>query len=353
MRQVLPSIALVFLAACGGGGGGDGGGGGGGGAGGGASGFSQTYTASAAQGELITYSVDTSKLTYSYTVIKSQYGCEVPTSNCHTASGTLTQNADKSFSVSGATESKFYALQSGLLVGTIKLGSMPATPIIGIPNPISSGSSLAGTYNFISVQCPSKSNGAMTGCLGKYGSLTVTSTGTSSIAFSTCESADIENSARVCSTATAGTGTFDSALNAWKFIRTGSTQENYMVAFTSTGGKKVAYIDFNDPGGYGYGQATVSEKQVLTLADRTTNAGNWFMVSLAPGANSSSLVVTANSDGTVSTGGSMLPNQPWNGFIENTVDPRGKFIMAGSGVFTYGGWTDLSGKPKYMIGMKM
>lgn len=343
MRRILLSMSLVVLAACGGGGGGSSS----------SSGFSQTYTASAAQGELITYSVDTTKLTYSYTVIKSQYGCEVPTSDCHTGSGTLTLNADKSFSVSGSSGSKFYALQSGLLVGTIKLGSMPATPIIGIPNPISTGSSLAGTYNFISVQCPTKSNGAMTGCQGRYGSLNVTSTGATSIAYSTCESDDIENSSKVCSTTTTGTGTFDPTINAWKFIRTGSSQENFMVAFTSTGGQKVAYIDFNDPGGYGYGQATVSEKQALTATIRNASVGEWFMVSLAPGADSTSLVVTANADGTVSTGGSMLPNQPWDGFIENSTDTNGKFIMAGSGVFTYGGWTDSSGRAKYMIGMKM
>lgn len=58
----------VMLSGCGGGGGSSA-----------PSGFSQTYTASAAQGELISYKVDTSNLTYSYTVIKSQYGCEVPT----------------------------------------------------------------------------------------------------------------------------------------------------------------------------------------------------------------------------------------------------------------------------------
>lgn len=332
----------VMLSGCGGGGGSST-----------PSGFSQTYTASAAQGELISYKVDTSNLTYSYTVIKSQYGCEVPTSECHTGSGNLTQNADKSYSVAGNSASKFYALQSGLLIGTIKLGSMPATPIIGIPNPISSGSSLAGTYNYISVQCPTKSNGAMAGCRGRYGSLAVTSTGATSIAYSTCESDDIDKPSKVCLSATTGTGTFDATLNAWKLVRTGSSQENFMVAFTSTTGPKVAYIDFNDAGGYGFGQATVSERQTLTPAIRDANVGNWFMVSLSPGSDSSSLIVTANSDGTVSTGGNMLPNQPWNGFITNSLDTNGRFIMAGSGVFTYGGWTDLAGRAKYMIGMKM
>lgn len=61
MRGVFLSVSMVVLAACGGGGGG----------GSSTSGFSQTYTASAAQGELISYSVDTTKLTYSYTVIKA------------------------------------------------------------------------------------------------------------------------------------------------------------------------------------------------------------------------------------------------------------------------------------------
>lgn len=348
VKAFIAVSVLALLAACGGGSAG------GGGVSSSSSGFSQTYTASAAQGELITYTVDTSKLTYSYTVIKSQYGCEIPSSNCHTGSGTLTQNADKSFSVSGTSGSKFYALQSGLLVGTIKLGSMPANPIIGIPNPISSGTTLAGSYNFISVQCPTKSNGAMTGCLGKYGSLTVTSTGSSSISYSTCESADIENASRVCTTTTTGTGTFDPNLNAWKLIRTGSTQENFLVAFTSTGGQKVAYIDFNDAGGYGYGQATVSERVALTPDDRTKNAGSWYLVSLAPGADSTYQIVTVKSDGTTSDGVIFSPNSPWSGFVVSTnTNDLGKFIMAGSGVFTYGGWTDSSSRAKYIIGMKM
>jgi len=193
----------------------------------------------------------------------------------------------------------------------------------------------------------------MTGCHGNYGSLTVTSTGASSIAYSTCESDDIQSSTVSCVSTSAGSGVFDATLNAWKIKRTGSSQENFMVAFTSSGGQKVAYIDFNDPGGYGYGQATVSEKQALTATIRNASVGEWFMVSLAPGADSTSLVVKANADGTVSTGGTMLPNTPWDGFVENTSDTNGKFIMAGSGVFTYGGWTDLSGRAKYMIGMKM
>jgi len=339
--KLLFGLCVIFLVSCGGGNNST------------TSGFSQTYTTSAAQGELITYTVNTTNLTYSYKVIKSQYGCEVVTSPCNSGSGSLVKNADKSFSVSGATSSKFYALQNGLLIGSIKLGSMPQTPIIGIPNPISTGDNLAGTYNYVSLQCPNTSNGLMAGCLGKYGSLNVISTGTNTVSYNICVSDDIENSSRNCASTSKGTGTYDSTINSWKFLRTGSTQENFMVAFTATSGKKVAFVDFNDPGGYGYGQATLSEKEALTPAMATANAGQYFMVSLVPGADSTSLIVTANSDGTVSTGGTLIPNSPWNGMVSSSQDPSGRFIMAGSGVFVYGGWTDLSGRPKYMIGMKM
>ena len=346
-RLLLTTLATSLLIACGGGGGG------GSGSPTTASGFQQTYTVSAAQGELITYSVDTKNLAYSYTVIKSQYGCEIATETCHSGSGTLTKNSDKSYSLSGSASSKIYALESGLLIGSIKLGSMPETPIIGIPNPISTGSAMAGTYNFVSVQCPQKSQGAMSNCQGRYGSLKVTATGPSAISYSTCDSDDIDKTAPSCVSSTTGTGTYDPTLNAWKFSRTGSANENYLVAFTAANGQKVAYLDFNDQGGYGFGQATISEKIALNNAGLVSSAGDWFLVNLAPGGNATSGIVTANADGTVSSGGSMILNTPWDGFATNTQDVRGMWILAGSGVFTYGGWTDLSGRAKYIVGMKM
>ena len=352
-RSFALALPLAFLSACGGGGGSSvssetlralpel------------SSGFQQTYTTSAAQGELLTYTVDTKALTYTYTVIKSQYGCEVPAAACHTGSGVLTQNADKSFSVSGSSSSKIYALQSGLLVGSVKLGDMPETPIIGIPSPITSSSALAGTYNYVSVQCPSKSQGAMSGCLGRYGSFKVVSADANKISYTTCDSDDIEKVTPVCKSTTAGTGSYDPALGVWKFSRTGSTNESYMAAFTASNGQKVAYLDFNDLGGYGYGQATVSERVTLSKEGLASSAGNWFLVNLGPGGNASSAIVTANADGTISTGGAMVLNSPWAGFVANTQDPRGMWILAGSGVFTYGGWTDLAGRAKYIVGMKM
>jgi hypothetical protein len=333
-------IVVATLFACGGGGST------------GSTGFQQTYTASAAQGELISYSVDTAKLTYSYTVIKSQYGCEVASNACHSGSGSLTKNADNSYSVSG-TSDKIYALQSGLLVGTIKLGNMPATPLIGIPNPITTSSSLAGTYNFISAQCAQKTQGAMTGCHGMFGSMSVVDGGSNTYTYSTCESDDIENPSRTCASTTTGTGTYDSTINAWKFSRNGSSNENYMVAFTASNGQKVAYLDFNDAGGYGYGQATVSQRFTAQQSDLVAGAGKWFFVNLTPGQDATTHIETVNQDGTVSSNGGVLTlNTPMNGFAMNSLDNRGKLIMAGNGVLTWGGYTS-NGDAVYIFATKI
>ena len=349
IKYTLAVASLALVAACGGGGGGV------------STGFTQNYVASASQGEVITYSVNTTAMTYEYKVIKSQYGCELPTSNCHSGSGTLTRNSDGTYTPSGSADTRIFALQNGLLVGTIKLGTMPATPLIGIPNPIDNAEKLAGTYNYNSIQCPSKSNGMMTGCSGGHGSLTISAVSATTISYNICVSADIENSNRVCSSTSTGTGTLDPVYKKWKFYRTGSTQENYAVAFNANNNQKVAFLDFNDPGGYGYGQAALSEKVAAVPADLEKNLGRWFMVSLAPGRNSGYAVITVERDGgirTVQPDGSIstttaIPNTPWNGFFSLSTDPNNRGLMAGDGLFSMTSPNDLGGNAKYFIGMKM
>jgi hypothetical protein len=238
---------------------------------------------------------------------------------------------------------------------------MPATPLIGIPNPIDTAEKLAGTYNYNSIQCPTKSNGMMTGCSGRHGSLTISAVSSTTISYNICVSADIENPNRVCSSTSTGTGTLDPVYKKWKFYRTGSTQENYAVVFNSKNNQKVAFLDFNDPGGYGYGQAALSEKVAAVPADLEKNLGRWFLVSLAPGGNSGQEVVTVERDGGVTTvqpDGSVstntaIPNTPWNGFFSFTNDPNNRGLMAGDGLFSMTSPNDLAGRAKYFIGMKI
>lgn len=143
--------------------------------------------------------------------------------------------------------------------------------------------------------------------------------------------------------------------------RTGSTQENYAVAFTAKNNQKVAFIDFNDPGGYGYGQAVLSEKRALTPVDLENSVGKWFMVSLVPGGNSGVAVVTVEPNARLTTvqpdgsseSATAVPNTPWDGFsvISNSSDSR--VLMGGNGFYSMTRSNDLAGKAKYFIGMKM
>ena len=95
---------------------------------------SQTYTAGAQIGELVSFSVDTAKLAYSYVITKSAFGCEVSNSTCNTGSGTLTLSSDGSYSPSQFPVSKIQILQNGLMFGAIQIpvnGSNKTVPVVG------------------------------------------------------------------------------------------------------------------------------------------------------------------------------------------------------------------------------
>ena len=111
MKIVFYVLTLLLLSACGGGGGSTPA----------ASTTSTSATATATSfttvamaGELLTYTVDTTKLTYSYTITASQYGL-----TGKSGSGTLTLNSDGTYSPSGITNAKVVVLPNGLLLGAI------------------------------------------------------------------------------------------------------------------------------------------------------------------------------------------------------------------------------------------
>ena len=162
---------------------------------------SGTYTASASAGEVLSYTIDTDKLTYSYTILYSAYGLEGKT-----GSGTLTKNSDGSYTPSESPNSRVYALPNGLLMGAVKMtiqGNVVHVPIMGVQNPITNLANLAGTYNYISNSCTAKAfgNPAYNGCGTNYGTLKITSAG----AYYQCTQTNITASAS-CYSLGAGRG---------------------------------------------------------------------------------------------------------------------------------------------------
>lgn len=309
-------------------------------------GFSQTYTSSASAGELMTYSIDTTALTYSYTITKSSYGCEVATASCRTGSGTLIKNSDGTYSPSNSTGTKIFALQNGLMVGGVKLtlnGMSQVVPIVGVANPVTTLADLSGTFNYISLQCSGKTYGVFTGCGTSYGTVSIASNGT----FTTCASADISAPAHTCSDSTTGALTSLGG-GVWQFKASGPTAgatTNYFIAFKAPNGQTVGIVDFNDNLVYGYGQGVFSTKAPTTNPDVAGNYA-WSNVYGQSG------VVSINANGTTNTGLSLTPNAPWSGITTVAGGTgTGYGMIAGNGVYVYRNSTISA--PYFEVGLKV
>jgi len=313
-------------------------------------GVSGTYTASAAAGEVLSYTVDTDKLTYSYKILYSAYGLEGKT-----GSGTLTKNSDGSFTPSESPNSKVYALPNGLLMGAVKMtiqGNVVHVPIMGVQNPITSLSDLAGTYNYISNSCNAKAFGNPTfnGCSTNYGTLKISTSGS----YFQCTQVNITSSA-TCYNLGTGKGSQGtlSAIGAglFKYIKAGTTTPNYFLAFTAPNGENVVIGDLNDPVEYGYGQFVGSTQPATDISNAQWSSqamGTWYYHDIYADANrpsaSASLTSGAHvisSDGKFTnpdgTSGTVQINSPWAGFVSTsqTGSITGTSLLAGTGVYVW------------------
>lgn len=346
--SLLASVAVLLgslLFACGGGGGG------------GSSsssntsstsstGISSTYTSSGSIGEVLDYTINTAvnPATYSYRIIKSAYGL---TGN--TGSGVLTSNSDGSYTPSDSPNSKIYALKNGLLVGGVKLnigGTNTVVPLLGVDSPITSTGAMAGTYNYISTNCTSNANGYPTypNCSTSYGTLKILADG----AYVECIAVNVTD-VPSCRSSTGSITSLGNGL--FEYIRSGSSNKNYLLGLTASNGQNVLIIDFNDPSGYGYGQATASTQPTTNYVSGAAD-GTWFANS---NSNSSGRVtISGSSFSSVYTGGSnsgtFTWNSPWIGMVATSGSTdTGYALLAGTGVYVYR--SNQPSNPYYEIGM--
>ncbi len=329
----------LLLAACGGGGGGSAG----------ITPNPQTYTSSASAGELISYTIDRNSLTYSYTITKSSYGCELPSAPCHSGSGSLIKNSDGTYSPSTSPSSKIHVLENGLLFGTVTLsinGANRTVPILGVQNPATAVADLAGTYNFISLQCGGRTYGIFTGCSTYQGTVKVNSDGS----YSTCEGGNLSANTPNCITTTSGRATSlgSGVFSLQATLPSVGSATNYMVAFRAPNGQKVGFLDFNDSIRYGYGQAIISNVVDITPADV---AGTYIASDDYGGTGT----VTVNANLTTSFGETITYNQPWAGIstISSNTYGDGYSILAGNGVYVYRNPNIPNRSAYYQIGLRL
>jgi len=274
-----------------------------------------SYTSAAMVGELLTYSVDTTALTYSYTITDSQYGL-----SGHTGSGTLTHNPDGTYSPSGISNAKIFVLPNGLLLGAFREtinGVLTTVPIIGMSNPVTTFSAAAGTYNYVERYC-------ITGtCTSDYGTFQITSGGT----WNSCR---LGNLTTGC-TGTASSGTLNSLGGGAFQVLNGATVIGTALVLNS-GGQNVVMLDLNNASN-GLGLLVGSAQQTVTT---TQTNGTWYGASntglygtfTATGSQIAYIAVNGVATNATST---LTSNAPWAGFA--TSGSGGVALLAGTGVY--------------------
>lgn len=237
---------------------------------------------------------------------------------------------------------------SGSCLGNLQISQGPAVPykddLYSLTNTLFMGtvytycgphvipptSDLAGTYNFITVQCGTKSNGVYTNCATYYGTVEVTAATGTTATFRSCVGADITTGTGSCTSNRSGTLTYLSN-GVWAMKDSASTFNNYMLAFQAPNGQKVGWLDFNDATVFGYGQGVVSQR--TTLNTYSGIDGSYFYKNTIGTSGSVTLSANANTQQITGSSGIVVAgNQPWAGFGKSAT---GYGLMAGNGIYVY------------------
>jgi len=286
-----------------------------------------TYTAAAGAGELVTYTIDTTAKTYSYTITDSQYGL-----TGRTGSGTLTQLGTYRYALSGIPQSILVVLPNGVLLGAVRdvfvPGGAPLTvPVLGLSNPVTSLSALNGTYNYVTRGCT-----AIGSCSATGGTLQINGGN-----WNFCSGGNL------LGCAFSGSGTLTSVGNGKFDASVGGTLIGTLFA-TVSGGQNVVIIDLKDPrlGGLGKG-IVVASSQTSVIGNTSlngswagiTSTGNWGTFNVSGTTIQSTSVngiqVTPASNPPITA----APDSPWTGLI--TTPGPNISMLAGYGVYITGG----------------
>lgn len=323
------TITAILVAACGG-----------------SSDFEQTYTSSAGAGEVLQFSVDTSKMTYIYKEIGSSYGIAIG----QTGKGSLTsKNAEGSYNVGQSDDNfiqsgKVFPIKEGLLLGHLLINSIGGAnkiPVFGISNPITTIARLAGTYNFQGFGCTAKSGGNVFGafsCLSHYGTVMIVNTNATTDSFTKCKFGNfIVNASGVPCSGANQTGTISATQSAtpgvFDLYNNSSDHIGWIFAFTAQNNQTVAVIDHDDAvsGEFGHTILATYASAVSGTSDGNyyvkNNMGGEYLVTIS-GSNISS---TAH----FGVNGTLTFNSPWTGLAEYQFATSG--VVAASGVAMTGG----------------
>ena len=302
LRLLSAGLAVALLVSCGGGNDED----------------TTRYQSVAMAGELIDYAVDTTHLTYTYTITESQFGLAGLTGN-----GTLTDNADGSYTPSGAPDARVVILPNGLLLGAVRerFGADVVTvPIIGLKDPVTTIAALAADYNYVQRGCASGV------CPVSHGTFRIAAAGT----WSSCRDGNV--AAGAC-TGTATSGALESRGGGlWRMKSDDGTDIGTAIGFKSAG-QNVLIVDLTDrrAGGFGIGMLVGGQQVAMTstMTDGTWIAATASGLSLLFTASGGDIAISQINGEAVNIGTTFTANDPWTGMATTAWGEIGFFSGAG------------------------
>jgi len=332
---VAATLSVVLLVACGGGG-----------ATSSNVGFEQTYTTSAGVGEVLQFSINTTNLSYNYSLAKTSYATSGVISG-QSGTGTLTSNGDGSFAVGSSSDNfiqsgRVRPIRNDLFVGHVlinTIGGMHKIPVFGLSNPITTVAGLAGTYNFQGFSCNARGIADVTGnvaCASHYGTGTIDAGG----AYTICRGADISIN-NACATSTGTLQAIPSLPGVFDYWNASNGHIGWFFAFTASNGQKIAVVDHDDA-------VSVTHEFGHTVFASYTSAvsgdvdGRYFIKNNEGGEHLVTITGSTVSS-TLHPGvtGTLAYNSPWNGLISYqfpasvVAAASGVAMIAGSGAYTH------------------
>ena len=110
-----------------------------------------TYTPAAVAGELMTYTVDPTSLSHSYTTTESQYAITGTT-----GSGTLICQGNGTYSLLGISNNRIVILPNEIMLGAIRHNfgaGIQTVLVLGLSHPVTTHAGVSGPFDFLSRPC--------------------------------------------------------------------------------------------------------------------------------------------------------------------------------------------------------
>lgn len=277
------------------------------------------YSAVATAGELVNFTLDSSKLAYSYNVISSQFGLTGVT-----GSGTLITNNDGTYTPQDIPNARIFTLQNGMMIGAVRLsinGTQRAVPLIGFQNLASVLTN--DTLNTVQRICTDATQAA---CASSYGTMRINADGT----WVSCDNSNYDENPGACNGRR--TGTLNAlSVGKWQVLASTSAELGTALAFQASNGQNVWVIDLNQSvanGGLGMGVIAGASK--LTANPANTD-GTWLIAGTTGAlqytgsltlsdTNYTANATAVSGTGSVPIGGSatLVHNVPWTGLVQSS-----------------------------------